>query len=134
MGRIIGFVGLCLAVAGCDSPPAQNAGDVYEAVLRQSLLGPGDGEGVYVHVDGKDPSADLLGRLHQVWPSLRPASETPKGKRHVIHVGELKWIGRSAAEVRGGFSNGMDGSVQLFRVVWKGGQWTVEKTTTEISS
>ena len=68
------------------------------------------------------------------WPALRPASEAPKGKRNIVHVEELKWLGRGIAEARGGFSNGMDGVIKRFRLIWTGGRWVVEKTTTEAIS
>jgi hypothetical protein len=135
MGRFIGMVGLCfVATAGCGGPPTRDASEVYEAVLRQSLLTQGEGKGIYVQVDGGDPPAEMLDRLRQQWPALCPVSQSPKGKRLLVHVGELEWIGRSAAEVRGGSNNGMDGVIKRFRVVWSGGRWIVEKTTTEATS
>ena len=134
MVRVIVLGGLCLAAAGCGTSPPHNAADVYEALLRENLPGHGDGSGIYVLVDGADPATELLDRLRLQWPALRPASEAPKGKRHIVHVEDLKWLGRGTAEARGGFSNGMDGVIKRFRLIWTGGRWVVEKTTTEVIS
>src|SRR5437016_2810734 len=134
MRRFMGLVVLCFVAAGCGGPATRDAADVYEAVLQHSLPAQGDGNGIYVQVEGADPPAEMLDRLRQQWPALRPASEIPRGKQRLVHVGELKWLGRSAAEVRYSSSNGMDGVIKRLRVVWSGGQWIVEKTTTEAMS
>jgi hypothetical protein len=134
MGRVVCLLGLCLVVAGCGGPATQEPEEVYEAVLRARLPAGGNAEGVFVQVDGKDPSDELLARLRKQWPGLRPASEMPKRKYSVITVGELKWVGRGVAEVRVGSSNGMDGHIERARVVWSNGQWAIESTTTEAIS
>jgi hypothetical protein len=132
MRRAICLIGLCLAV-GCGGTAPRDPEEVYEAALRARLPAKGDGDGIFVSVEGKDPSEELMGRLQKQWPALRPASETPKRDYHVISVGELEWVW-GGANVRVGSSNGIDGHIERVRMVWKNGQWEAESSKTEAIS
>jgi hypothetical protein len=51
----------------------------------------------------------------------------PKGLAQRFSFGEVKWVDRDTAEVEGGFSNGMDGRANRYRLARKNGRWIVEK-------
>lgn len=129
---------LCAALlTGCGvqapAPQAADPAEVYEAALRHGLPD-GDGDGVYVQIDWADPPAETLARLRERWPSLRPASEAGDKKARRVHVEELKWLGRDEAEVRGGWGDGIDGAIYVYRLARRGGAWVVTSRKTEAVS
>lgn len=114
------LAGSLLVIAGCNGVDGANDKKdplpVYEVVLRhelkQAVKGP-----IYVSVDFKDPAPELLAKLAKQWPDVRPQSKRPKnlpkaGTFTNVNVEELKWIDANTAELKGGFSNGMDGQRQ----------------------
>src|SRR5712692_1709994 len=123
MKRLIVLVGLGLVGAGCNGAPVRGPDEpkepaaVYEVVLRHELKGANNGAGCYLFIDGKDPAPELLDRLLKQWPELQAGSKRPKGKATSVSLEELKWIDRNTAEVRGGFSNGIDGHHKRYRVI-----------------
>jgi len=127
MSRFFLMLGLGLTVVGCgDGGGVQDPVAVYEAVLERELGEPGNAAEAYLFIDGKAPPQETLDRLRERWPKLRAGSESLRGREHRVSLGELRWVGRNRAEVRGGFSNGMDGRSSLYHVVRKNGQWVVE--------
>jgi hypothetical protein len=130
--------GLLIFTAGCNGNG--NEGDpkdaplVFEAVLKTELSGTKKGDGWYVFVDGVDPAPDALVLFQKNWAELQPGSKAPKGKANRVSISELKWIDRDTAELRGGFSNGMDGRGSRYRVVRKKGAWVVENAVVEVQS
>jgi hypothetical protein len=141
MIRLIACSLFGFASIGCaprSASPA-DADDIYEAALAHEI-GAGTGAGTYLMIENADPSPALMARLQKRWPDARPSSAKPAQKasdkerlRH-ISVGELKWIDRDTAEVRAGFSNGMDGQSNRHRLIRMGGKWIVEKSTIEAIS
>ena len=98
------------------------------------LKGSKEGEGFYFFLGGKDPEPELLQRLQKQWPKLQPGSKGPKGKANRVSIDGLKWIDPKTVEMRGGFSNGMDGRSSRYRIVSKGGAWIVEQVVVEAQS
>lgn len=123
---------LCIPAAGCHgaakdgSKETKDAAPIYAAVLKEELKDTKQGEGLYVFVDGKDPSPDFLDRFREQWPELQPGSKAPKGKAKRVSVDSLQWIDSDTAELHGATSNGIDGRSSLYRVVRKGGVWVVD--------
>ncbi|MBM3997802.1 MAG: hypothetical protein FJ303_27210 [Planctomycetes bacterium] len=131
---ILPFV-LCLGTVGCDAAAdgndkGKNAEAVYEIVFRAELKEAKDGAAHFLSVDNKDIGPELLAKLKKTWPALQPWSKRPepKGKDRVVHIGvhDLKWIDRNTAEVRGGFSNGIDGRISGYRIIQRNGAWVIE--------
>ena len=85
-------------------------------------------------VDGKEPSPELLKHFQNQFPDLQPGSKVPQGKATRISLEELKWIDRNTAELRGGFSNGMDGRDRRYRLTRKKAEWTVQSVVLEAQS
>jgi hypothetical protein len=138
MRHLVVLVALLALLAGCngndDPKDAKDAGPVYEAVLKVELKNSKKGEGWSVFIDGKDPEPEMLKRFQKQWPELQPGSKAPKGRADRVSLSELKWIDRSTAELRGGFSNGIDGRGSLYRVVRKKDAWVVESSKVEVES
>src|SRR5436853_6617263 len=90
MKRVIGLV-VAWAAIGCGSPltvgvgesgtaapmTERQAAELYETIIRDIHKGKGDGDGTYVWVCGKDPTDEVMRRLREKWPKLRPASAVP---------------------------------------------------------
>ena len=140
MRHIIMLIGFCIVGIGCNGatvPPPEEAKDptsVYETVLREYLKD-AKGEGCYLSVDGKDPAPELLKQLNKHWPELQAASKAPAvGKKNGVSVSDLNWLDRDTAQVRGGFSNGMDGHGARYRVVRKNGVWSIAGRDNEVMS
>ncbi len=134
--KAIAFALVSFALCGCtkstDSAGVgslRDDGAVYEAVLKLGHCRPAPDGPTYLQIDGGDPGAELLTRLRKIWPQLKPASEMPAGKRHLVHLAELLWIDDDTAEVTAGFNTGTDGRIDRYRLVRKNGQWTIESTT-----
>ena len=133
--KALAFALLGCSLCGC-SKSIDSAGEgsrddaaVYEAVLKLGHCGPAAEGPTYLQIDGVDPRAELLARLRKTWPQLMPTSEMPAGKRHLVHISELRWIDDDTAEVNAGFNTGTDGRIDEYRLVRKAGQWTLDKTT-----
>jgi hypothetical protein len=131
MRRFIGLVAIGLA---CTDSTVQDTTPVYEAVLRHELKGAAHVKDIYVTIEGNDPSPETLKRLQEPCPGVQPRSRAPKGNATHMGVRELKWIDRNTAEVRGGFSNGIDGRGSRYQVIKKNGQWVVDKEVVEVIS
>jgi hypothetical protein len=127
MRRLPLIAGLCLITAGCGAGSPEDEVAVYEAVLRKEVGEQRHVADVFLHIDGQDPSKEMLDRFVKKFPAIQPGSKAPKGKATHVSLSELKWINSSTAEVKGGFSNGLDGRHSLYRVVRKKGEWVVEK-------
>jgi hypothetical protein len=127
MYRFTGLIAICFASAGCTGAPVQETTPVYEAVLRHELKEAAHVKDIYVTIDGKDPSPETLKRLQEQCPGAQPGSQAPQGNATHVGVRELKWIDRNTAELRGGFSNGMDGRGSHYHVIKKNGQWVVDR-------
>ncbi|MBI1832602.1 MAG: hypothetical protein HYR84_14265 [Planctomycetes bacterium] len=133
MKRAIGCFALLLCGVGCNGVAdvgGNDAAPVYDIVFRAELKDAKNGAAHFLSVDYKDPAPELMAKLKKTWPELQPWSKKPaeKAKERSTHVAahDLKWIDRHTAEVQGGFSNGMDGRVNLYRVVNKNGDWVIE--------
>jgi hypothetical protein len=148
MARYLLIALSCLLGAGCfqqagNGPGAQSEDDldVYEAVFRYRLeklpadTKPADVK-AYLSVDGKDPPAELLKRLRQDCPNLKPASEEDKGFR--VYVEGIKWGARGAAELKAGYwfptKFAGEGYFADHHIIRDKGRWVVEKVTNETSS
>lgn len=111
---------------------------VYEAVLRHQVqrwrVAQRPDAVCYVWIDGKDPSPAFLEQLGGDRPALAAGSQAPKGKGLHLHVEELKWLDDDTAELKGGFSDGKDGSQNRYRVVRRDGHWVVDKDVVEAMS
>jgi hypothetical protein len=128
MRRWIGVIGCLLVGAGCQGNSSRDAMPVYQAVLRQEFQALKKDETVYLFIEGRDPAPELLARLREQWPMLKAGSKVPQGKAKRIDFGALKWIDSHTAELRFGFSDGMDGRNDHYRVTKQGEAWRVEKT------
>jgi hypothetical protein len=145
MARSLVLAAWCVLLSGCSeqgaSGPAarsDDALDVYEAVFRFRLQKqPADVE-AYLSVEDKDPPAELLKRLRQDWPNLKPASEEPKAKGRRVYAEGLKWEGGGKAVLKAGYwfptKFASQGYFADHHVVRDKGQWAVEKVTNETSS
>jgi hypothetical protein len=140
MRHLIVLATFCILCAGCngdgnnDPKVVRDPVPVYEAVLKEELKATKKGEGFYVFVDGKDPAPDLLNKFQKQWPDLQPGSKAPKGKANHVSIDGLKWIDANTAELRGGFSNGMDGRGSRYRVITKNTEWVIESVVLEVQS
>jgi hypothetical protein len=145
MARCLVLAALCALAAGCFGPGASapaarpdEAIDVYEAVFRYRLQQqPADAE-AYLSVDGQDPPAELLRRLRQDWPNLKPASEEPRDKGRRVYAEGLRWEGRDAAVMKAGYWFPTKAAGQGYfadhHVTRDQGRWVVAKVTNETSS
>lgn len=135
----------CVLAVGCSQPGDSGLAarphdslDVYEAVFRYRLNKEPAGFKAYLSVEGKDPPAELLERLHKDWPNLKPASAEPKEKGHRVYAEDIKWEGRDAAVLHAGYwfptRFAGEGYSADHRVIHGSGRWTVVKVTNEISS
>ena len=141
MRRYLIVAGFCILAAGCEGngngqpKDGRDAPGVFEVVLKAELKEAKKGEGHYLFVDGKDPAPEMMKRFNKLWPDLQAGSKVPKeGKAMRISIGELEWIDSNTAEVRGGFSNGMDGRGSKYRVIRSKDGWTIDKVTVEFLS
>ncbi len=145
MGRSLVFATAFLLAAGCSQRasrgPAVREGDpleVYEAVFRYRLAKRPADLRAYLSVEGKDPPADLLSRLRQDWPNLKPASEEPKEKGPHVYVEGLNWVDGDTAVLKAGHWSpskfGGEGYFADHRVVRDKGRWVVESVANETMS
>ena len=126
----------CLLAAGCGKP-ALAPRDVFEAVFRHRLQKYAPDVTAYLSVDGKDPPAELLDRLREDWPNLKPASEDPKRMGLHVYASDLRWVGVAAVTKAGYWFRtefAGEGYFADHHVVLNGGRWVVEKATSETIS
>ena len=122
----------CSTTAGTGKP--EDLLDVHEAAIRYQMKNSVavDGPAVPVHVlvDGNDPSGELLRRFSDSPFDLQPGTKRNPAKSVCVSVDNLKWIDRNTVEVEISCnSNGIDGSVHLFRLERQRGKWVVTKDT-----
>lgn len=128
MRRLIIIASLCVISAGCEAPSPKDEAAVYEAVLHREVGEQAGVANVFLFVDGKDPTPEMLDQFVKKFPAPKAGSKVPaQGMATRVSLDGLEWINANTAEVSGGFSNGMDGRHSLYRVVRKQGEWVVEK-------
>ena len=136
---LIILAGLCILSAGCNPKQHNDPAPLYETVLREEfkreeLKGAKTGQGVYVFIDGEDPTPELLKAFQKEWPDLQPGSRAPQRKAIRISIDGLRWIDANTAELRGGWSNGKDGRGSRYRIVRRGNAWIVESAVIDAES
>jgi uncharacterized protein (TIGR02996 family) len=115
--------------------------DIREAVFRQQLRQDGPALPIFLQVEGRgDPSADLIERLKESYPAVRPVSAarvnqagcSPVGDREtgeagfIVRVDAIRWVGPLKCEVEGGYYAGpLAASGNVYQVELQGGRWQV---------
>lgn len=134
MARSKFWVGLCLALTGCAHDADSDAVPVFDVVLKHEFPAAKKDMSLFVFIDGKDPSPDLLKRIRETWPGSQAGSKVGKDRVDRVDFGNLKWVGREGVELDCTISNGMDGRRKHFKLARKKGVWVVEKAETTAES
>src|SRR5207253_6370011 len=103
------------------------AAEIYETVIRDIHKGKGDGDGTYIWVRGKDPTDEVMRRLKEKWPKLRPASAMPEDGYRM----DFTEVRRTDAGMDVRFEPWYRGgsSWVIYHLVRKGDNWQVEGVT-----
>lgn len=110
--------------------PSDDEAVLYTAALRDLLKDTPDGDGTYVWVGGRDPSADLMRRFQARWTKLRPATGMP-ADGYRINFTAIRRPGPARADVRAESYAGGSGSWLVFHLAEKGGGWEVAELSGE---
>ena len=113
--------------------PEDEAAALLAGVLQAYLKDSKDGDGTYIWVRGRDPSAGLLRRLQGRWPKLRPGSGMPAGGCRLDFT-DVRRLAADRATVRVERNcRGGAGTWEVNRLALNRGGWEVVEVESQIA-